>query len=560
MNVKPMRAREVRKNLTVGLALALLAFAGVDGVAQELLNDTNFVAGPPVPAVKGWKLAGGTVQLPAGSQAGVVLLPERTMLADGSEGWQGRLTVPAGIEVLPGRRYRFQCEVRGQGSFRLGLSEYGWKHSARVVSCAEKRFELSAQPQVLAFDYAPTVDGVAFVRPYLQVEGWVNRAELRSVSFSNVLETGEVSIQAGHFLAAPGEAVTINLNATSYPVKLLLYGPSGESGPGGSMGGAGAFVDHFKTSREQEGKAGESATVPFPLPPDAIEGAYRLVAVEPASGAMAVTRFNVMPKQGQQEMLDLVQHVDLPKGSRLVFLGDSLTANFPGRNYVSILERAFRWRFGDDVEVLNAGVGGNTIAAMAARLEKDVLEKKPTHVFVFEGANSCKRPYTPATGQLGAWALPEPRYEAAWRDVLTRLTQQKIKVVVMTMAPGDREILDAVEATARAFGEGKNFWCDPETVRQVVAIQKRLAREFGADVIDMNSSLNAAMQARVRSGGRQYVHVDDGVHISEYGSREVAKAVLRYAAGRQAVPGVHGFEDGNGNMGHRLSRNVRPAG
>jgi lysophospholipase L1-like esterase len=63
-------------------------------------------------------------------------------------------------------------------------------------------------------------------------------------------------------------------------------------------------------------------------------------------------------------------------------------------------------------------------------------------------------------------------------------------------------------------------------------IQKRLAREFGAAVIDVNSHLNAVMQERARHGGRQYLHVDDGVHISEYGSREVAKAILRYAAGK----------------------------
>jgi lysophospholipase L1-like esterase len=326
--------------------------------------------------------------------------------------------------------------------------------------------------------------------------------------------------------------VPITLRATSFPVKLLLYGPSGESGPGGAMGGSGAFVDHFKTSGVREGKAGEAVTFSFQLPADSIEGSYRLVAVEPASGALAVTGFNVMPKQGRQEMLDLVQRLALPKGTRWVFLGDSLTANFPGRNYVSILERALRWRFGGDVEVINAGIGGNTIAAMAARLEKDVLLKKPTHVFIFEGANSCKRPYAPATGQVGGWALPESPYEAAWRDVLTRLTQQKIKVVVMTMAPGEREILDAVEATARAFGEGKNFWCDPAAVRQVVAIQKRLAAEFGADVIDVNADLLAYMQERANRGGKQYLHVDDGVHIGEYGSREVAKAILRYAAGQ----------------------------
>jgi hypothetical protein len=303
--------------MQAGSVLALLALSGVDGMAQELLSDTNFVAGTPTLGLKGWKLAGGAVQPLAGSQAGVVLTPERMASADGVEGWRGRLTVQDSIEVVPDRRYRFQCEVRGRGPFRLGVAEYGWKHTARAVSSAEKCYELTAQPQLLSFDYVPTADGVAYARPYIQVDEWQNRAELRNASFSALLGKGDVSIQAGHFLTEPGAAIPITLRAMSYPVKLLLYGPSGESGPGGTRGGSGAFVDLFKTSRTQDGKAGEAVTFPFLLPPDSIEGSYRLVAVEPASGALAATGFNVMPKSGAQEVLELVQRVNLPKRSKM---------------------------------------------------------------------------------------------------------------------------------------------------------------------------------------------------------------------------------------------------
>jgi lysophospholipase L1-like esterase len=520
-----------KRVLMAGMALAAWTFSGVHGLAQELLSDTSFAPGAPAAALSAWKLAVGGVKPQTAPATGVTLTTERTALADGTECWQGRLSVAAGIEVVPGRRYRFRCEVRGQGTLRLGVAEYGWKHAARVISSDETSFALTMQPQALVFDYTPTADGVSYARPFIQVDGWLNRAELRNASFSLVSGKGEVSIKAGHFLTEPGGTVPITLRSASYPVKLLLYGPSGQCGPGGAMGGSAAFGDQFKSGSVQAGKAGEEVTIAFPLPTNSLEGGYRLVAVDPASGALAVTGFSVMPKKGAQELLDLVQRVKVPKGARWVFLGDSLTAFFPNRNFVSIIERAFRWRFGGDVEVINAGVGGNTIAAMGARLEKDVLQKKPTHVFIFEGANSCKRYYTPAAGKLAGWGLPQPQYEAAWRDVLTRLADQKIKVIVMTMAPGDREILDAFETSAKTFGDSKNFWCDPETVREVVDLQKRLAGEYRLDVIDMNSILNAAMQERARSGGTQYLHVDDGVHISEYGSREVAKAILRYAAG-----------------------------
>jgi lysophospholipase L1-like esterase len=287
-------------------------------------------------------------------------------------------------------------------------------------------------------------------------------------------------------------------------------------------------VDHFTSSLTQDGKAGEQTACPFPLEPAAREGSYRLVAVEPAGGAQAVLHISVLAEKPARELLDRVEKVRLPKGSRLVFLGDSLTALFPGRNYPSILDRALRWRLGAEVEVINAGVSGNTILAMANRLEADVLQKNPTHVFVFEGANSCKRPYSPDTGQLGGWALPEDKYEAAWRDVLARLKEKKVKVVIMTMAPGDREILDAIEGVARKFGEKKNFWCDPATVAQVVAIQKRLAAEFGAEVIDVNALLSQRMAERARTGSPHYLHVDDGVHIGDFGAEAVAEAVLDY--------------------------------
>jgi len=75
-------------------------------------------------------------------------------------------------------------------------------------------------------------------------------------------------------------------------------------------------------------------------------------------------------------------------GDRLVFLGDSITADPEG--YVSVcaavLSRAYP-RAG--IEVLNAGRPGETAAAMACRFERDVLAHRPSWVAISAGANDA---------------------------------------------------------------------------------------------------------------------------------------------------------------------------
>jgi lysophospholipase L1-like esterase len=71
-------------------------------------------------------------------------------------------------------------------------------------------------------------------------------------------------------------------------------------------------------------------------------------------------------------------------GQKLVCLGDSITAAAQG--YVSILQK----RLGPKgIEVINAGVGGDKTPQALARLQSDVLDRKPDAVSVFLGANDA---------------------------------------------------------------------------------------------------------------------------------------------------------------------------
>ena len=378
--------------------------------------------------------------------------------------------------------------------------------------------ELGEGPAKVTFSYTPSRDDVMYVRPYLRLTGWRTRVRVSAANFGEmVLQRAPLAPpELGQVLVAPGTSLPVKLPGGE-PCKLLLYGPSGVTGMNLPLGGSPAFVDHFIAAHEVN-----AASFALPIPATAPSGSYRLVVVKRgAPPATATARFTVRPPAELAAELALLERVKLPEGTRLVCLGDSLTANFPGRNYPALLERGLGWQSGGKVTVINAGIGGDNILRIAKRLEQDVIAAKPTHVLFFEGANDCKVPYRPATGDTGAWAVPPATYEATLREVLTALkTRTQARVIVATCAPGHPECLAMWEAEARRFGDGRNFFCRPEEVAKMVAIQKKVAAELGCEVLDTNQLL----------AGRLDLFVDDGVHLNELGAQAMAHIVLDYLA------------------------------
>ena len=472
---------------------------------------------------------GGAVSETKGT--GTICLTTERVQVDDRESWEACVRTRRKVEVIPGRRYRLAVEARGFGELVAGMFEYPWAYSEKLLGSRGKSYVLTDTFREFTFDYACDVDAVSHARPFLRLAGWQGRAELRNCSLVPILKEGTVSVTSPHFIAALGGAVNVEVRSSHWPVKLLLYGPSGECGPAGPMGGAKAWTDRFQQAWAAQRGSGEAVIKRLSLRGMMIEGTCRLVAISPKTGQTASVRFALRPAERLKEIVGLVEQVRLPEGSRLAFIGDSLTALFPSRNYVALLDRASRWRFRGEVEVFNAAVGGSNIRSIERRLDKDVISRRPTHVFLFEGANDSKRYYDPATKELRGWAIPPPVYEETLRRVVQRVQKEtNARVVMMTCAPGNLAIRNAFQERSQKLGFGMSFFCLPDEIDKIVAIQKRVAAELDLDVIDTNALLSQYMADRQRIDSPQYAHVDDGVHISEYGSREVALAVLHYLA------------------------------
>ena len=120
--------------------------------------------------------------------------------------------------------------------------------------------------------------------------------------------------------------------------------------------------------------------------------------------------------------------------TKVVFLGDSVTkAVRPGvtaeQTFCHYFQKAFRGS-GIAVEAINAGVGGHTTADGLTRFDRDVLEKRPSHVVIMFGLNDSW-----IDSGKSASRLTVARYRDNLRTMIAALRGKGIEVVLMTPNP-----------------------------------------------------------------------------------------------------------------------------
>ncbi len=123
----------------------------------------------------------------------------------------------------------------------------------------------------------------------------------------------------------------------------------------------------------------------------------------------------------------------------LAFLGDSVTqgcfefvngykdtSTRPEEAFHSLLKKYIKEKYDIDVEILNAGVSGNFSKDGLARLQQDVIDKKPDFCCVMFGTNDVTNSKRRNADEL----LKE--YSSNMRQIAKILIENQIEVVFMT--------------------------------------------------------------------------------------------------------------------------------
>ncbi len=196
--------------------------------------------------------------------------------------------------------------------------------------------------------------------------------------------------------------------------------------------------------------------------------------------------------------------------ARVVFFGDSITAagDLSG-GYVSIIRETLAEEYPEGaIEIIGAGIGGNKVTDLQARVDRDVIARSPTHVVIYIGINDVW--HDEFEGLTGT--APDD-YQQGLQDLVTKLQAAGAKVLLCTPS---------------VIGE------DPDSealVNQRLMDYAELSRTVAAATGSYLCDLRAAFEQFLRIHNANHtlagILTTDGVHLNARGNQFVAEVVLR---------------------------------
>lgn len=211
-------------------------------------------------------------------------------------------------------------------------------------------------------------------------------------------------------------------------------------------------------------------------------------------------------------------HTSEGQGSKtIVFLGDSITeAGAAPNGYVTLLGESLQKHFPDvGYKVVGAGISGNRVPDIQARLDRDVLVHKPDVVVIYIGINDV---WHSQSGQ----GTSEADFEAGLHDVIKRIRAAGSKVLLCTPSMiGEKT-------------DGSNSL--DEMLESYSGISRKVARETGVALFDLRKSFVRELKIRNPDGKESGVLTSDGVHLNTAGNQFLCDCLR---------PWVHSVTTGN---------------
>jgi lysophospholipase L1-like esterase len=193
----------------------------------------------------------------------------------------------------------------------------------------------------------------------------------------------------------------------------------------------------------------------------------------------------------------------LAKDEVIAFFGDSITQGGarPGGYCRLIGEAIEKQRPELGVKIVYAGISGHKVPDLQRRLERDVLAKKPTIVFIYIGINDVWH----STRGRGT---PKDKFDAGLRELIKKITATNARIVLCT------------PSTIGEKTDGSNA-LDP-MLEEYSKISRKVASDTGVTLCDLRKAFIDHLKKHNPDNKSRGILTGDGVHLNAAGNQFVA--------------------------------------
>jgi lysophospholipase L1-like esterase len=202
------------------------------------------------------------------------------------------------------------------------------------------------------------------------------------------------------------------------------------------------------------------------------------------------------------------RQVELKKGDKIIFFGDSLTSlagdeqpkEHVTKGYVRIVRETLPQKYPDrNVEVDWVATGGHTVPDLLKRVDADVIAKKPTIVVIQIGCNDARR-------------LPKETFKKSLEELIDRLQKADIQVVQCTLTSvGEKH-------------DGTNK--DDPNLNEFAEVEREVAKAKKVPLNDLRKAFVAHWKKNNPDNKPSGILTYDGNHFNQRGMDFVAEQML----------------------------------
>lgn len=199
------------------------------------------------------------------------------------------------------------------------------------------------------------------------------------------------------------------------------------------------------------------------------------------------------------------------KPTKVVFLGDSITeGGMQPSGYISLVKNALNTvGKSADYTLVGAGISGNKVPDLQARLEKDVLDENPDLVFVYIGINDVWH-----FNEQGVGGTSEEAFEDGLQDVISRIQDTGAEVVICTPSV----------IGEKASGDNER----DKMLDKYADISRKLAQENNLPLCDLRKAFMEYLAVNNKNNQSEGILTTDGVHLNAAGNAFVALQMMPF--------------------------------